>query len=1068
MRPAAAPPRHEALCAGHGRRPSAARLTDRQRLAVVLQAAGLLSHLEHAGWRLRRGWTGAEVDERGRLCSVAAAPGRPAAPPQSRLRELLLALFGGTRSVAGRGQARRAARRLLEDWAQELTALPVDRALRQVFEAAPFLWRPEFGTARRSLAAEHRRRNRRHLWVAGPGGFRRRVLAEAPELERARELLAGGEARRLWEAATRGIPATELAAAGRWRAAVAAWRAEPPTGPAERLELAQACFALGRFEEALTALHKLRSVEARVLRARCLSQLGRFAAARRAVERLAAAPPDGRRLLEAAELAVRVYGNLGDARRSASWVERAQEAGADSAELAARAQLLAAEAAWDRGDPVAMEQHLEASLPALDEPELAWRWHHVRGLQAMQVGDGGAMEASLGRALAGHRRRLRPFEAAGLWNELGIGRAMRGELAAAERAFGHAVRLLTDVDGRRSTTLALFNLAEIRLRRGRLDGVREILERTSSENRQAGNRRGLIQDAELWARWELVRGRPAAALERLDEAFELQERHRLSWHREVLELLAARALGWLERGTEARERLVELPAKTLVQVEPEERPALWAHGGDRERALEEAVEGPLAGLWRLLLTGRSPAAGWRALEQIEPYRAARFVFDAELLAPGAVPPFWVRRAVAVLRRVGADAIAERLEGRGAGPWRALERYLSGAAETGGGERLAALFSEGGYPEARLSWWDGAREHLLVDGAGGGEELSAPLDGGRLVLRAPLVDRTLRSFFALARRETRPPGRRRRPAAGFGGGIVGRSPALAAAMERLSKLAPRDLPILVRGETGTGKELVARRIHALSERAPETFLPVNCAALSESLLLSDLFGHVRGAFTGAERDRAGIFETARGGTVFLDEIGDLPLPAQGKLLRVLQEGEVRRVGESLPRRVDVRVVAATHRDLAAMTAEGGFRRDLYYRLKVGSVELPPLRDRGDDVLLLAEHFLARQDPGGGPRLSAAARRSLAAYRWPGNVRELKAVLSVAAALADGGRIETEDLDLPYAPEAPAGDYHQQVDDLRRRLVEEALAAAAGNRAAAARLLGLSRQALSYLVRKLELD
>ncbi|HEX9671526.1 MAG TPA: sigma 54-interacting transcriptional regulator, partial [Thermoanaerobaculia bacterium] len=237
-------------------------------------------------------------------------------------------------------------------------------------------------------------------------------------------------------------------------------------------------------------------------------------------------------------------------------------------------------------------------------------------------------------------------------------------------------------------------------------------------------------------------------------------------------------------------------------------------------------------------------------------------------------------------------------------------------------------------------------------------------------------------------------------------------------------------------------------------------------------------HVRGSFTGADRDRAGVFETAQGGTVFLDEIGDLPPAAQGMLLRVLQEGEVRRVGESLARKVDVRVVAATHRDLAARVRDGSFREDLFYRLKVASVELPPLRARGDDVLLLAEHFLAKQAaPEPAPALSPAARTALRAHRWPGNVRELGNVLAVAVALAGGGPILPEHLELPAAAGAGDGasataadgpsDYHRRVDAFRRKLVADALAAEGGNRAAAARRLGLSRQALSYLARQLGL-
>ena len=298
-----------------------------------------------------------------------------------------------------------------------------------------------------------------------------------------------------------------------------------------------------------------------------------------------------------------------------------------------------------------------------------------------------------------------------------------------------------------------------------------------------------------------------------------------------------------------------------------------------------------------------------------------------------------------------------------------------------------------------------------------------------------------------------------------GRLVGSDAVFRAAIERGRRLAASELPVLILGETGTGKELMARLVHRHSERSRGAFLPINCAALSESLLLSDLFGHVRGAFTGADRDRAGVFEAGRGGTVFLDEIGDLPPSAQGKLLRVLQEGEVRRVGESAPRRVDVRIVAATHRTLTAMVTEGEFREDLYYRLCVGRVQLPPLRHRGRDVTLLADHFLQQLSPSMGvaepPTLGDDARRCLQEFSWPGNVRQLKNVLSVAVAVAEGSRIEPQSLGLPEAPVEGKSDYHRQVAALRRRLVEEALEASGGNRAQAARRLGLSRQAVSYL-------
>ncbi len=299
-----------------------------------------------------------------------------------------------------------------------------------------------------------------------------------------------------------------------------------------------------------------------------------------------------------------------------------------------------------------------------------------------------------------------------------------------------------------------------------------------------------------------------------------------------------------------------------------------------------------------------------------------------------------------------------------------------------------------------------------------------------------------------------------------GRIVGESQSLRRSLERLERLAPSDLPVLIQGETGTGKELAARRLHRKSPRRRRPLAPINCAALAPGLLVSELFGHLRGAFTGADRDRPGIFEAAEGGTVLLDEIGDLPLDAQGKLLRLLQEGEVRRLGESLPRRIDVRVVAATHRDLEKMAQQGEFRLDLFYRLRVGRVELPPLRQRGEDVLLLAEAFLGNLDRPA-PRLTAAARRRLLDYPWPGNVRELKNVLEVAAALCDNGRIGVELLDLPEQSRTVRHGYHERLRRFRKSMVAEALDASDGNQAAAARRLGLSRQALSYLVRRLEI-
>ena len=289
-----------------------------------------------------------------------------------------------------------------------------------------------------------------------------------------------------------------------------------------------------------------------------------------------------------------------------------------------------------------------------------------------------------------------------------------------------------------------------------------------------------------------------------------------------------------------------------------------------------------------------------------------------------------------------------------------------------------------------------------------------------------------------------------------------------AVEEVRKVARTKLSVLILGETGTGKELLAREVHRLSER-PGPFVPVNVAALTGSLIESELFGHARGAFTGADRDRKGLVEEASGGTLFLDEIGDLALPLQAKLLRVLQEGEIRRVGETRTRPVDVRIVSATHRDLKGMVDGGSFRRDLLYRLAGLEVELPPLRKRARDLRRLVAAAL------GGATLSDEARTAVLGYPWPGNIRELLTALEAGRALAAPSTVvELEHLPpairpVPHSGTAPpgAGTYRERVADAKRRVIAEALEANGGNRTRAARMLGLSRQSLLYEMKVLGL-
>lgn len=306
-------------------------------------------------------------------------------------------------------------------------------------------------------------------------------------------------------------------------------------------------------------------------------------------------------------------------------------------------------------------------------------------------------------------------------------------------------------------------------------------------------------------------------------------------------------------------------------------------------------------------------------------------------------------------------------------------------------------------------------------------------------------------------------------------LIGPSQAMREVHKRIGLAAANSMPVLVLGETGTGKEMVARALHRHSARAGQPFVAVNCSAIPKELLESELFGHVRGAFTGATGERPGCFRAADGGVLLLDEIGDMALDVQAKILRALQEGEVTPLGSHKTVKVDVRVVAATHRDLAAAVREGRFREDLLYRLDVLSIRMPPLRERLADIITLAEHFLRRAALQGAPdavskALSAEAAQRLLSHPWPGNVRELRNVMERCHALVRHRVIGGADLDLALgaaAPgEAPAtlpadwleGELPAAVERLERLLIAHALAQTQGNRAETARRLGIHRQLL----------
>ena len=309
-------------------------------------------------------------------------------------------------------------------------------------------------------------------------------------------------------------------------------------------------------------------------------------------------------------------------------------------------------------------------------------------------------------------------------------------------------------------------------------------------------------------------------------------------------------------------------------------------------------------------------------------------------------------------------------------------------------------------------------------------------------------------------------------------LVGRAPVMRDLKRLLDRATAADISVLIHGESGTGKELVARALHANGPRRRAPFVSLNCGALTETLLESELFGASRGAYTGADRERRGLFEVADTGTLFLDEVGEMSPGLQSKLLRVLQDGEVRRVGAERSRKVDVRIIAASNKDLARLVEDGRFREDLYYRLNVVRIDVPPLRERIDDLPLLVEHIVAKHAASGRMpvrRVSRDAMRKLCAYRWPGNVRELENELLRASILAASEIIGVDDLSPRIAggvdAEAASADdlaLKPRVERLERSLIRDALHKSRGNQSQAAKLLGLSRFGLQKKIKRYALE
>jgi DNA-binding NtrC family response regulator len=308
-------------------------------------------------------------------------------------------------------------------------------------------------------------------------------------------------------------------------------------------------------------------------------------------------------------------------------------------------------------------------------------------------------------------------------------------------------------------------------------------------------------------------------------------------------------------------------------------------------------------------------------------------------------------------------------------------------------------------------------------------------------------------------------------------IIGRSENMQEIFAAIERVAPTRATVLLAGESGVGKDLIARAIHFHSRRRDRPLVKINCSALPENLMESELFGYEKGAFTGAATSKPGKFEQADTGTVFLDEIGDVPANIQVKLLRILQEREFERLGSNLTRRIDVRVIAATNQDLRAALEQGTFREDLYYRLNVVPLNIPPLRERKQDIPFLANHFVRKLAPDAGCRvesISDAAMEKLIGYHWPGNVRELENVIERSLVMCMGTRLEAADIKLENAPrQRPQSDSHflpegLSLDEYERDIIREALRRAAGNKSQAARLLGLTRNALRYRLTQMGME
>lgn len=707
------------------------------------------------------------------------------------------------------------------------------------------------------------------------------------------------------------------------------------------------------------------------------------------------------------------------------------------------------------------------------------RYLHLRGMAAYEAGAvpaaATAWRAAL-RAVRGDDQKL----VGELHLDLGSVAILQERRGAAELHLRLAERLLEGCGSRLALTVARHNRAVLACDRLEWRVAEELI----AASRQG---RGDVRDAAFWL-GELELGR--CALARGDAAAVAAS----------LPALAAAVGRQLRGDAVARQALARLRVNlALAGGDLEAAAAAAADCDEDERAGVEALSAAVAGAplparvphrWGLAVSAQILRA-WRSgedelarvrlaseLDRVPLEAAVGAVRALALGAPlGIGPgPAWGElwgRVEAVLVAGSLDGwlrLLRRLRGvETVALVKALDDFLAAGTDALAVPRLAAVANALGLPW--LSVQDG-EETLAIHGEPAGERAEVGAGSVRVGSRAPLGEIEAAALRLLARQLEQQRSRPEAPAAVAGGGLLGVSSAMERLREDIARWAPLPVVVLLLGEPGTGKELCARELHRQSRRQG-AFVPINCAGMPATLLEAELFGAVRGAYTGADRDRPGLVEEAEGGTLFLDEVGELPLELQGKLLRLLQEREVRRVGATRTRTVDVRFIAATNRDLAVAVEEGSFRRDLYYRLSVGVIRLPPLRERPDDVEELARYFVHRCAASfgrHGVRLAPAALALLRTAPWPGNVRELEATIARAVAAARPGEVLGPDRFLELQPPAGAAApalqaYAEALDAFRRAYFCRLLDACGGNRSEAARRAGISRQTLLYHLREL---